>query len=1078
MKKISYGLLCFLLLSNSVYAQESALNPTKFTVVPSGPNATALGKYGDIPVNFANGLPIISIPLTNITVGDELNTGIDLSYHASGIRVDDIATYVGLGFSLNAGGMISRVVKGKPDEAGYIGFSNGNQIPPGYQTDAVDSTYTRFKNSAEGITDTQPDEFTYNFCGYTGKFVMGMSYEAYLMPYKNIKIKWVNVSGGFYFVITTENGTQYVFNNPETTEVMGCDDSDMSTVNTWYLTKIILPRSKRVIDFTYVTDPLLTIQSVSESETSLGSLGPSEPLIGCPTANFPIHQTCNTSRMIYQTKVKRIDYAGGRIDFNYGFIRTDLSNAAQDTFYALSSVVESSVLFGVVTPVKRFTMDYTNGSRLLLKQVNNCDIYGNIISTYKLNYNTAHSFPDLLSKAQDHWGYYNGKNNTTLLPAEDGVDGADREPDTDFIKTGMLEKIEFPTGGYTTFEYENNTYSRVSATDSVNDALYSTGSVAKEIRTGYYSSTIQYPNYLSDSATFSINTHQFVNSTATIQSCCGNSASLIIRKLGTSQTWDVGNGQTYIELDSGQYRIMLNCAHDEPTNTYEQSKITLQYKNVTGYTKIALGGGLRVKKITSYDGLNHANDVVKSYYYRFGNDSLHSTGWLFDKPDYKYSFTAMCPPVVDHSGDGSSTGEYSCNTNIKTSSANNEMDFSHGSSLTYKEVLESTRNSNENGSTRYSYLIISDANPYMTYPFTPWTNSHPANAMEESRSIYDNTGKLLEKTSTTYETYLKGSLTGWKAGYVMKGHFALGAAVERFLGKKYYYNSYAVEPLTATVKEYSGTDSLVDVVEYTYDNKQHYLPTRIHRVTSKGDDHWIYNKYPTDYVIPTGTLSSALQALKMMQDSNIHNPMIEQYVQQVRSGVTSTIYGKQVQYQTNIQGVVMAGSYKLKRSSPLSGFTPTYIQSNDLIRDVNYVQDIVFNTYDSTGNIREQRNVNDVNGVYIWGYNNLYPVAEITGSTYAAAVAFITNMNILRNPTSDTQLRAELNKIRIGLASANALVTTYTYKPGVGVTSITNPSGRTVYYEYDRFGRLKLTKDKDGKILKQMDYKYNSPVTY
>ncbi|SFD98700.1 YD repeat-containing protein [Chitinophaga sp. CF118] len=1075
MKILSYLLALLFAVNSNLYAQETSLNPTKFTVIPPAPNAMALGKYGDIPVSLSNGLPSISIPLTNITVSDEFSMDVDVSYHASGVRVDEIATYTGLNWTLNAGGAITRVVKGKKDEAGYIGQLDGNKIPTSFATDAVDSTYEVFRNSAQGIIDTQPDEFSFNFGGYSGKFVIGTNNEAYLMPYKNFRIKWLFNGAFYYFVAITDNGTQYIFKDSETSYTISCGANEDETTNAWYLTTIILPRSKRRINFIYVTDPSLTVYSMSESDATNLYPDPAKPLQGCPVI-IPLHSNCANYRTTFQNKIKRIDYPGGQIDFNYGFIRNDLSNSNLDTFYALSSIVSSGFLNGTITPLKRFTFDYTNGSRLQLKQVSNADIYGNVISSYKLTYNTAHNFPDLDSKAQDHWGYFNGKiYNTTLLPAEEGVDGGDREPDTDYIKTGILEKIEYPTGGSSSFEYENNTYSRFNIVDSVYDPLYLPASVSKEIRTGYYSAQIQYPNYLSDSITFNINKHQFVNSTATLQACCGNSVSMFIRNVSTGQQWNVANGQSYVELDSGQYHIVLACAHDEPTATYEKAQITLQYKNVTSYTKIAKAGGLRIRRMTIYDGINHANDIVKTYFYRFGNDSIRSTGWLFNKPAYKYSFTAMKQPGCSACGFDNPQGEYPCITRIRSSSANNEISFSHGGSLVYQEVLEASRNNNENGSTRYKYYVASDANPFVSYPFSPFTNTHPLNGMEESRSVFDNAGKLLSKTITEYETYLKGNITGWKVGYLKKGLISLGAGVEQFLARRYFYNSYAVMQQRTTQKEYLGTDSIINITEYTYDNKQHIQPTRVHKVTSKKDDLWIYNKYPTDYTIPTGTLSAGLQVLKMMQDSNIHSMMIEQYVQQIRSGITTTLSATQVQYKTNIQGVVMGSTYKLKRTAPLIAFTPTTIQSNDFVRDTNYEQDIAFNTYDSTGNIREQRKVNDVNEVYIWGYNNLYPVAKISGSSYTSATSYV-NMNILRNPASDTQLRTELNKIRMGLASVNALVNTYTYKMGVGVTSETDAAGKTIFYEYDRFGRLKLIKDADDKILKQFSYQYS--LTY
>ena len=55
---------------------------------------------------------------------------------------------------------------------------------------------------------------------------------------------------------------------------------------------------------------------------------------------------------------------------------------------------------------------------------------------------------------------------------------------------------------------------------------------------------------------------------------------------------------------------------------------------------------------------------------------------------------------------------------------------------------------------------------------------------------------------------------------------------------------------------------------------------------------------------------------------------------------------------------------------------------------------------------------------------------------------------------------------------ADAMMTTYTYQPLAGVTSETNPSGRTIIYEYDAFGRLKYVKDEDGNIIKEHRYNY------
>jgi YD repeat-containing protein len=136
--------------------------------------------------------------------------------------------------------------------------------------------------------------------------------------------------------------------------------------------------------------------------------------------------------------------------------------------------------------------------------------------------------------------------------------------------------------------------------------------------------------------------------------------------------------------------------------------------------------------------------------------------------------------------------------------------------------------------------------------------------------------------------------------------------------------------------------------------------------------------------------------------------------------------------------------------------------------------EINFSAYDHNGNLTEQYKTNDINEVNLWGYNGQYLVAKITGSDYVT-VAGLVNQSILTNPSSDAALRTELNKIRNGLAGTMAQVVTYTYSPLYGMTSMTDATGRTTYYEYDLFGRLKLVRDQDNRIVKKIEYKFNNP---
>src|SRR5579871_1126609 len=81
----------------------------------ASPNATALAKVTDIPVSFHTGVPNIDIPIYTVHEGP-LTMPVSLSYHASGIKVMEQSSWVGAGWSLNAGGVITRAVRGLPDE--------------------------------------------------------------------------------------------------------------------------------------------------------------------------------------------------------------------------------------------------------------------------------------------------------------------------------------------------------------------------------------------------------------------------------------------------------------------------------------------------------------------------------------------------------------------------------------------------------------------------------------------------------------------------------------------------------------------------------------------------------------------------------------------------------------------------------------------------------------------------------------------------------------------------------------------------------------------------------------------------
>jgi hypothetical protein len=85
------------------------------TIVPPSPEAASLAKFTEIPVSLYTGVPNISVPIYTIQQSG-ISIPISLNYHARGIKVEEIASRVGLGWALSYGGSISRQTRGKVDE--------------------------------------------------------------------------------------------------------------------------------------------------------------------------------------------------------------------------------------------------------------------------------------------------------------------------------------------------------------------------------------------------------------------------------------------------------------------------------------------------------------------------------------------------------------------------------------------------------------------------------------------------------------------------------------------------------------------------------------------------------------------------------------------------------------------------------------------------------------------------------------------------------------------------------------------------------------------------------------------------
>jgi len=130
----------------------------------------------------------------------------------------------------------------------------------------------------------------------------------------------------------------------------------------------------------------------------------------------------------------------------------------------------------------------------------------------------------------------------------------------------------------------------------------------------------------------------------------------------------------------------------------------------------------------------------------------------------------------------------------------------------------------------------------------------------------------------------------------------------------------------------------------------------------------------------------------------------------------------------------------------------------------------IYSIYDDYGNPVYKIKNNNERIVYLWGYRHQYMIAEVHNASYDEVKTALTGTTPEQLSLSLSPNMSLLNAIRQKLP--NALVTTYTYKPLVGMTSMCSPDGKITTYEYDSMGRLVSVKDNNGKIVENYTYHY------
>lgn len=1118
------------------YSQNINFNPSLTSITPPSPSASALGKFADIPVNYSAGLPSISVPIYQYKSGnDELSLNISLDYHAGGTKVDEIASNIGLGWALNAGGAISRTVVGIPDEVPMVGFMFQPNLPSTVQVYPDDPLIVAAGNVYLGNADGANDIFSYNFNGRTGKFILGKNNDFLLLTSEKIIVeKEIGEVAGMFnsasnhrlkkFIVTDENNIRYYFEAVEITSKGGCPNNLCTFPSTWYLTKV-MDQSGETIVLTY-EDVTIAPYTSSISKTAIELVIDPPPPNASALALYPggASNTSTQSQSIKGKRLSQIQYPNGvTVSFTYDVNqRTDLPG---DYLLKKIRIAGSSKYRGF-----NLYHDYSL-NRATLKRVVPFDGANTEYPGHSFEY--TGSLPSRLSPEQDHWGLYNTNPSNEWLPDEyiyssvhnsfynkDSrlyyhLIGGNRNVDPMRAKSGSLNKWTNPTGGYTVFEMESNT--AVDARLKPKYWIEVDPSQVKILPPLYISSvqgsqvfsfngdpntntpfTISIPNYLVTSGT-----------TGYVELIIKNGSGVIIR----TENVPLSNGAysktysfTHASLQAGSYTLYykgINATFSNPVTlkyTEIHAKVPTEKEQDLGFV-----GGLRVKSIKQYDGIKVDPVLYREFQY-LKEDNVTSSGTIGIFPRYSFmaqflfvpeetAYSVISCPTCEVSKDGTK-GRHA----VRFSSPVISLSSIHGSPVVYSRVVEIfASGSNEtNGKIIREYTSFYDLpaqlDPNASFlPYIPPSYHDWKYGLLTKETVYDKNNIILRQTINQYDTKILGTSANENfrciATYPFQYKFLSQSLAPP--GQSPPLNPFATHgdwsiatPLSFGIQSYHPVYGRSDLTKVT--TTEYTSGGNITNEINYSYDPTYFNLKSKSFVNSQGELVeekyyysfdySASGAVSQMKLRNIIYPIVSAEKWKTVNGIKYLSGSIINNYSDLLSGIRLSSTYSFQSSSPVPSSSVPAFNSTIINRLPAMIKPYLeYSGYNNKGSITEASKSDDTKTAYFYGYNSQYLVAKVVGAEYNTAKQFIDQSLLDNLNTTDAQMRTELNKLRVNLPGA--LVYTFTYSPINGITSETTPNGRTTFYEYDQSGRLNLIRDHNNNILKRFCYYYNGQTS-
>lgn len=1058
------------------FAIPTGAEETSYKITAPSPQAYAFAQYADMPVSLYTGVPSIDIPLYTIQVG-QFSFPISLSYHASGIKVSQEASWVGLGWNLNAGGNISRTIRGLDDLMGGY-YHQGTQIPYEVDWDRSDilSAVLIDKSSfmLKITKDTEPDVFYYNFMGYTGKFYCkntgkNESNGFYLEnPEHNLKISFSYQ--GVRFTIIAPDGVQYVFTTASAsrTSSVQFDEirgpyTDMSSfpygiedpvVTSWKLSEIRLPNNETItfeythVDYPYLPSSANLIQKKYHTIDKLESMGPTY------YGEKREETVFSADQVVYENFLKKITWSSGYITFTTSS-RLDFGEnlmQKEDKYLKLDKM--SIFRTGDNLPIKEVIFhesyflnpnepeDFYN-LRLRLDSISEC--YGTIRDVHKFGYDTRNPLPPKYSLAQDLWGYYNGLNNsfyffprivvsqdykkldgtTVKFKKGDVLWGGARQARAEYITAAMLTSIESPEGAVTQFEYEPNTaegeYEEIEFLRS--DTLRKETSnpidtFALSLQNDAY---IRLKFWYNENVTgVSGNIHR-----DSIISIYDRYTGKKIKNWGHDNfppgdyNWVISDSSRY---EKGDYYLVLRT-NDLIQNVY------LTIYNTSIVVGPIPGGGVRIARIKS---------PVNTKEFVYSKESGTSTSGIFVREPFHESQQAFYERNSNNQIDA-----YAIYLVQQSDPVYPLVSPSTNSVIGYSRVGVITRSGDQSIQDEYCYYNQQE-NVNRLFVGLPGEQIY-TNGKLKSHKIYDGLD-LIQSKEYEYESDTVAVLNAWFQDYCNAGDIAAyHIPIAHCRLKQERHTTYDSDALAENMK----------TTTYTY-NSENYLPAEVSIV-----DGTAQRSVQTTYSVDLTNL-----AFYNEMCSNTNNRITVPI--ETRTYKNSELVQKELHtYKRNGEGGDFVPdavyNYYLGSTLSASNFNGTNLSQYGL-------PSYTYSSYDNRNNIVEVKSRTGENEVYIWGYNKQYLIARIINANRSLVESSgIGSLDTFASGSEPSD--ADWNKLNALRASLpECMVYTYKYEPMVGVTEITDPKGMTLYFEYDAKGRLVIERDNNGNIIRNYRY--------